>query len=118
VTRRADGAAGGEHAVVDASRRIVEIVRAIPRGRVASYGQVAAMAGLPNGARQVARLLHAASRTRRLPWHRVINAAGGVSLAPGAGGDLQRVLLAREGVTFVRGRVDLRRHGWRPVLPG
>jgi methylated-DNA-protein-cysteine methyltransferase-like protein len=98
------------------SRRIIDLVRAIPRGKVATYGQVAAMAGLANGARQVARLLHSSSGAHRLPWHRVINAAGGISLAPGAGGELQRALLEREGVTFARGKVDLRRHGWRPTL--
>jgi methylated-DNA-protein-cysteine methyltransferase related protein len=100
----------------EASRRIIALVRAIPRGRVASYGQIAAMAGLSNGARQVARLLHSSSGAHRLPWHRVINAAGGISLAPGAGGELQRTLLEREGVVFVRGRADLGRYGWRPTL--
>ncbi len=99
-----------------ASRRIIDLVRAIPRGKVASYGQIAAMAGLPNGARQVARLLHSSSDAHRLPWHRVINAAGGISLAPGAGGARQRALLEREGVVFVKGKADLRRHGWRPTL--
>jgi len=102
--------------MVDASRRIIDLVRAIPRGKVVSYGQIAAMAGLPNGARQVARLLHSSSGAHRLPWHRVINAAGGISLPSAAGGDLQRALLEREGVVFVRGKADLRRHGWRPTL--
>jgi methylated-DNA-protein-cysteine methyltransferase related protein len=100
----------------DASRRIIDLVRAIPRGKVVSYGQIAAMAGLPNGARQVARLLHSSSGAHRLPWHRVINAAGRISLPPGAGGELQRALLEREGVAFARGRADLGRHGWRPRL--
>ena len=99
----------------EVSRRIIALVRAIPRGRVASYGQIAAMAGLSNGARQVARLLHSSSGAHRLPWHRVINAAGGISLPPGAGGELQRALLEREGVVFVRGKADLGRHGWRPT---
>ncbi len=99
----------------DASRRIIALVRAIPRGRVASYGQIAAMAGLPNGARQVARLLHSSAGAHRLPWHRVINAAGGISL-PGADGALQRALLEREGVVFHRGKADFDRHGWRPTL--
>jgi len=100
------------------SRRILELIRAIPRGRVASYGQIAAMAGLANGARQVARLLASSSRAHRLPWHRVINASGGISLAPGSGGELQRTLLEREGVVFLRGRVNLRRYAWRPTLAG
>ena len=108
------GAARGD--MEEASRRIIALVRAIPRGRVASYGQIAAMAGLPNGARQVARLLHSSSGAHRLPWHRVINAAGGISLPPAAGGGLQRALLEREGVTFVRGKADLGRNGWRPTL--
>jgi methylated-DNA-protein-cysteine methyltransferase-like protein len=93
-----------------------ELIRAIPRGRVATYGQIAVMAGLPNGARQVARLLASSSRAHRLPWHRVINASGGISLASGAGGELQRSLLAGEGVAFRRGKVNLRRFGWRPTL--
>ena len=100
------------------SRRIIELIRAIPRGRVATYGQIARMAGLPRGARQVARILHSSSRTRRLPWHRVINASGGISLAPGYGGELQRALLEKEGVVFLRGRVNLRRYAWRPTLTG
>jgi methylated-DNA-protein-cysteine methyltransferase-like protein len=104
--------------MLEPSRRIVELIRAIPRGRVATYGQIAVMAGMPNGARQVARLLHACSERRRLPWHRVINASGGISLPAGAGGELQRALLEREGVVFSRGRVDLRRYAWRPTLAG
>ena len=103
--------------VEETSRRIIELIRAIPRGRVASYGQIAVMAGLPNGARQVARLLHSSSRAHRLPWHRVINSAGGVSLAPGSGGELQRSLLEHEGVVFLRGKVNLRRYAWRPTPP-
>jgi methylated-DNA-protein-cysteine methyltransferase related protein len=98
------------------SLRIVTLIRRIPRGKVASYGQIAAMAGDPRGARRVARLLHSSSRKRRLPWHRVINSRGGVSLPPGGGYELQRSLLEAEGVVFRRNRVDLTRFGWRPVL--
>ena len=103
--------------MLEPSRRIVELIGAIPRGRVATYGQIAAMAGLANGARQVARLLHSSSDKHRLPWHRVINTAGGISLAPGVGLELQRTLLEKEGVVFVRGRANLERYGWRPTLP-
>jgi methylated-DNA-protein-cysteine methyltransferase-like protein len=98
------------------SRRVVDLICAIPRGRVATYGQIAVMAGLPNGARQVARLLHSSSDAHRLPWHRVINASGGISLPSGSGGELQRALLEKEGVAFHGGKVDLRRFGWRPTL--
>ncbi len=74
------------------------------------------MADLPHGARQVARLLHSSSGTQRLPWHRVINVAGGISLPSGSGGELQRALLEKEGVVFVRGKVNLKRYAWRPTL--
>lgn len=86
---------------------------AIPAGRVATYGQVAELAGLPQGARAVGRAMARLPAGTRLPWHRVINASGAVSI-PGAGGDRQRALLEAEGVAFVNGRVNLARVGWRP----
>lgn len=91
-------------------------VRRIPRGRVASYGQVAAVAGLPGHARLVGYALHA-SATDALPWHRVVNAQGRLSLArkDAAGGLTQRMRLLREGVAFDgRGRVRMERHRWKP----
>ena len=96
------------------SERIAAAVRAIPRGRVATYGQIAAFAGAPGASRRVAWLLHSSSRTRRLPWHRVINSSGGISLPRGGGYELQRSLLESEHVTFRDGRVDLRRYLWKP----
>lgn len=94
---------------------IYRIVRRIPRGRVATYGQIAELAGLEGHARQVGYALHALPDSMKLPWHRVINSRGEVS--PRTGGDsheLQRHLLEAEGVTFDdRGRVDLRRYAWR-----
>lgn len=94
---------------------IVAVLRRIPRGKVATYGQIAALAGNPRGARQVARALHAASGTRKLPWHRVINSSGRISLPPGRGYELQRALLEDEGVEFGAGeRINLKRFGWRP----
>ncbi len=99
------------------SSRIVGLIRGIPRGRVATYGQIAALAGDPRGARRVARLLHSSSRKRRLPWHRVINSRGRISLPPAGGYELQLALLKAEGVAFRAGRVDLGKFGWRPVLP-
>lgn len=86
---------------------------AIPSGRVATYGQVAALAGLPRGARAVGRVMARLPAGTRLPWHRVINASGKVSI-PGTGGARQQALLEAEGVPFVEGRVDLARVGWRP----
>ncbi len=94
--------------------RVVRIIKRIPRGKVASYGQIAALAGEPAGARQVARLLHTLSEAEGLPWHRVVSSRGTISL-PGAGGEIQRDLLEQEGVEFgLGGRVDLDRCQWRP----
>jgi methylated-DNA-protein-cysteine methyltransferase-like protein len=96
------------------TERVVRLIRSIPRGRVASYGQIAALAGFPAAARQVVRLLHSLSAKEGLPWHRVINSRGTISLT-GQDYDLQRSLLEREGVDFgLRDRLDLERFLWRP----
>jgi methylated-DNA-protein-cysteine methyltransferase-like protein len=96
--------------------RIYEVVRRIPRGRVATYGQIAALAGLPGHARQVGYALNALPPGTALPWHRVINARGQVSRRAVPGEELsQRMLLEQEGVRFDgRGRVALARVQWRP----
>jgi methylated-DNA-protein-cysteine methyltransferase-like protein len=96
--------------------RIYAVVRRIPRGRVATYGQVARLAGLGENARLVGYALHAIPEYSAVPWHRVINAKGEISLSPEGGGDLtQRLLLEREGVRFnARGRVDLKVFAWKP----
>lgn len=94
-------------------------VRRIPRGRVATYGQVAALAGLEGRARQVGYALHALPDRSDVPWHRVVSARGEVS--PRSAGDsheLQRILLEAEGVEFdLRGRLDLARFGWKKTKP-
>ena len=96
--------------------RIYAVVEAIPEGRVATYGQVAALAGLPRHARQVGYAMHSLPEGRDLPWQRVINGKGEVSprAEPGRDG-LQRAMLEDEGVEFdARGRVDLDRFRWDP----
>lgn len=93
--------------------RIVAVIKRIPKGNVASYGQVAAMAGNPKGARQVTRVLHSSSRKHNLPWWRVINSKGRISLPPGAGFEEQKARLEDEGIVFgLGGAVDLKRFGW------
>jgi methylated-DNA-protein-cysteine methyltransferase related protein len=94
---------------------IYAVVRRIPRGRVATYGQVAELAGLPGHARQVGYAMAALPSGTTIPWHRVINAAGMVSRRKYPGEELsQRQLLEREGVKFdARGRVDLTKVRWR-----
>lgn len=98
-------------------RRILEVVRGIPEGRVATYGQVAALAGYPGHARQVGYALHDLPDGTDVPWQRVINARGEVSArSDGFGREgYQRHLLEEEGVVFdLAGRVDLRRFRWEP----
>ena len=91
-------------------RRIQQTVRRIPRGKVATYGDVAYAAGFPGAARQVAWALHS---SHGLPWHRVIG-AGGKILMPGEYAFEQRLRLQAEGVQFsgLRVRMDLHRHSW------
>lgn len=99
--------------------RIYAVVRRIPRGRVATYGQVAQLAGLAGHARQVGYALHALADSSTVPWHRVVNARGAISLRRSEGADqLQRMLLEEEDVAFdLRGRLNLQRVGWRPRRP-
>lgn len=94
--------------------RIYAVIRRIPRGRVATYGQIAALAGLRGRARQVGYALHALAPSSAVPWQRVVNAAGAISLRPMDGGISQRLLLEREGVRFdARGRIALEKYRWR-----
>jgi len=97
------------------SERAVAVIRAIPIGAVATYGQVAALAGNRRAARQIARLLHSSSRAHLLPWQRVVGSGGRISL-PGVDGDRQRALLTKEGVRFTpSGKVDMAAHQWLPT---
>lgn len=101
----------------DSSRtRIYDVVRRVPSGKVATYGQIATIAGLDGQARQVGYAMAAIGRASAVPWQRVINAQGRISMrgeGP-AGSIIQQQLLEREGVIFDGGRVDLKRFGWRP----
>lgn len=94
--------------------RIWVTVCAIPAGRVATYGDIAARAGLPGAARRVGTALRRLPGGSEVPWHRVVNASGRSSLPPGAGGsDRQRALLASEGVLLGSGgRAVLARYRW------
>lgn len=96
--------------------RFYKVVQKIPPGKVATYGQIAFLAGLPGHARQVGYALHALPPQSRVPWHRVVNARGEISLPDydGSAGQ-QRALLEAEGVIFKEnGRIPLRRFQWQP----
>lgn len=94
--------------------RIYRAVRRIARGRVATYGDVAELAGLPGRARQVGYALHALPQGSSVPWHRIINASGRISLPPESGGLEQRFRLMEEGVRVdPGGKVSLAEHHFR-----
>lgn len=88
----------------------------VPEGKVVSYGQLAEMAGLGRAARWVGRTLSQLPGDSTLPWHRVLGAGGRISLPVGTpSGDEQRARLRLEGISIQNNRVDIQRHGWRPV---
>jgi methylated-DNA-protein-cysteine methyltransferase-like protein len=88
----------------------------VPVGKVVSYGQLAELAGLGRAARWVGRTLSQLPGDTKLPWHRVLGAGGRLSLPAGsASGDEQRARLRMEGISILNNRVDIQRHGWRPV---
>ena len=97
--------------------RIYGAVKRIPRGKVATYGQIARLAGVPGHARLVGYALHRLQEGLQVPWHRVINRKGQISLLPGpAAGGLQRALLESEGVVFnAAGSIDLTIHQWKRI---
>lgn len=97
----------------DKYQRIYEVIKRIPTGHVATYGQIAELAGLSRHARLVGYALHGCPR--HLPWHRVINAKGRISLpADSTAAMTQRRRLAEEGVVLLGGRIDLARYRWSP----
>jgi len=96
------------------TQSVVELIRGIPPGRVCTYGLLAASAGNPRAARQVSRILHSCSEKEDLPWHRVVNREGRISLT-GSAHDVQKGLLLSEGVLFSpSGALDLDQFLWVP----
>jgi methylated-DNA-protein-cysteine methyltransferase related protein len=96
---------------------IYAVVRQIPKGKVATYGQVAALANLAGQARLVGYALYRVTPDLEVPWHRVINAKGEISESPFRHGDddLQRVLLEQEGIQFTpNGKISFQHYLWQP----
>lgn len=92
------------------TKEVIEAILSIPAGRVASYGQIATIAGNHRSARQVGRILHSMSTKYELPWHRVVNSKGEIVLFKA---DRQRELLEEEGVDVdSRGRIDMKKFRW------
>ena len=97
--------------------KVKRFIKTIPKGKVSTYGYIAALAGNPRAARQVARILHSSSRKYRLPWHRVVNRNGQISLRPYFGYEEQKMALLKEGVVFdERDTIDFNRFLWKPRL--
>jgi methylated-DNA-protein-cysteine methyltransferase-like protein len=97
------------------TEKLIEVIASIPEGRVCTYGGVAAIAGNPRGARSVVWVLNSSSERESLPWHRVINSRGTISLKPGYGFELQKQLLESEGIIVSNdGAVDLEKYLWSP----
>jgi methylated-DNA-protein-cysteine methyltransferase related protein len=99
---------------LDPNLRILQVVAAIPKGKVATYGDIALKAGMARAARRVGRALRELPKNSRITWHRVVNAQGRISLPAGsASRHTQRDRLEREGVLFKpNGSIDLRSYGW------
>lgn len=97
--------------------KVLKIIKSIPYGKVMTYGQIAFSAGQPFGARQVARLLHTMSQKEDLPWHRVINAKGMISLG-GELGIIQKSLLVDENVEFKNNKINLNRFRYSYLSKG
>ena len=97
-------------------RQILEVVALIPYGKVASYGQIAKMAGLPKHARLVGYVLKNLDQQSQIPWHRVINSQGKISVTRlnNQGENVQQHLLAEEGVYVLNGKVNFKTFGWLP----
>lgn len=99
------------------AEQIWHTVAVIPKGKVAAYGQIADLAGLPGRARFVSKALHLAPETKCLPWHRVLRTNGQLAFAADSHyACLQTKLLAAEGVPVIKNRVNLNIYGWQPEL--
>lgn len=97
-------------------REFYGIIQLIPKGKVATYGQIAKLAGLPKHARHVGFALKNMADDSVVPWHRVINSQGKISLSKedGFGENIQAIKLQSEGVVVIDGRVNLKRYQWNP----
>lgn len=98
-------------------QRIWNTIRDIPEGRVASYGQIAEIAGVPRGARQVGYALKHVPDGLDVPWYRVVRSSGQLAFEGGTRAFREQSgLLAEENVPVLKGRVDMKKYGWRPDL--
>ncbi|MEA2095986.1 MAG: MGMT family protein [Candidatus Cloacimonadota bacterium] len=94
------------------TKKVIELIKQIPKGKVATYGQIANLAGNNKAARQISRILHSSSEKFDLPWHRVINSQGKISLRSGDGLEMQKAMLESEGIQVISDKIDLKNYQW------
>ncbi|MEK2647049.1 MGMT family protein [Bdellovibrio sp. BCCA] len=99
----------------DFSKKVISFIKKIPKGKVATYGQIAKLAGKPQGSRGVAWILHSCSESHDLPWQRVLNSKGKISFPPSTSSYVkQKRLLVKEGIEFgEQDQIDLKKFQWR-----
>jgi methylated-DNA-protein-cysteine methyltransferase-like protein len=98
------------------SQNVKNIIKKIPKGKVATYGQIATYSGNPRASRQVAWILHSSSRKDNLPWHRVVNSKGRISLPHNGGYETQKGLLEKEGIVFsTNDRINFDIYLWKII---
>ncbi|RID86526.1 MGMT family protein [Peribacillus asahii] len=98
------------------TERVIQMIQQIPPGNVMTYGQIAKLAGSPRGARQVVRILHSSSHKYELPWHRVINAKGEISIKNEEVRFVQKMKLEQEGVQIQNDKIDLAKYRYHPSI--
>ena len=97
------------------TENVIQIIKQIPPGKVMTYGQIAKIAGSPRGARQVVRVLHSMSKKYDLPWHRVLNVKGEISMGDEEFFITQKTLLEQEGIVFNgENKVDMEMYRYQP----
>lgn len=94
------------------TEQAIKVIVSVPKGKVLTYGQVARLAGSPRAARQVGWLLNSMSDKYRLPWHRIINSKGEISLRDPEGAFMQKMLLESENIDIVDYKIDLKKYLW------
>jgi len=97
------------------SKKVIELIRQVPKGKIATYGQIAKLAGKPQGSRGVSWILNSSSKTYKLPWQRILGASGKISFPEGSAEyKKQKKLLVSEGIEFDdKGFIDLARFQWK-----
>lgn len=95
------------------TEQAIKVIVSVPKGKVLTYGQVARLAGSPRAARQVGWLLNSMSDKYKLPWHRIINSKGEISLRDPEGAFMQKVLLESEDIEILNYKIDLKQYLWQ-----